>query len=278
MAKTTKAKKPTRENELAVVETLLTRLDGYAVPALQLEKSVEECRQLNDQFEHVVVEAIAVETPQHYTDYGSFLRRIKTIEKRLEEQRVEQKATPLEECRRIDAKFKGFAGFAERLRKTFDKAMTLWDNEQEAKRAAEERRLREAARKKQEALDRAAEKKAAKLEAKGKEDEADAVREAVPVISAPVVKQSNVPKVAGVSKTKRYGAEVTAKDIDQQKMRLKQAIDQWNASHEFDLQLIPIEYWGLDVQKIGAMARALKGELKLPNVKIVDSNSRSIRV
>lgn len=283
MAKKANAKKkPTekdRSAEIVKLDKLVETLDGYAVPELQLEKSLEECRILNDQFELVKVEALAVASPGHYTQYGSFLRRIKAIEKKLEEQRVGEKQPHLEAGRVVDAKFKGFATFATRLRKLFDREMTTWDREQERLRREEEARLREKARKEQEKLDKRAEKKAAKLEAEGKQDEADNVRESVPVVPTPTVEQTNVPKVAGLSKTKRWSAEVTEEARKKQETLLADVIKKWNAFPENkNAQLIPGEYWTLDEKKIGAMARALKGKLELPDVKVIDEDSRSVRI
>jgi hypothetical protein len=275
MTKKTEPTTETRDIELGKLDAMVEQLNKYSVPELQLDKSLEECRQLNDKFEHIQVEALKIDSPVVYTDYGSFLRRIKDIEKKLEEQRVNEKAPHLEAGRVVDAKFRGFQDFATRLRKMFDRAMSVWDQEQETIRRKKEAALREKARKEQERLDRAAAKKAAKLEAQGKADEADAVREAVPQVPTPVVEQTNIPKVAGVSKTKRYKAEV---NVEKQEKLLIEIIKLWNAQAQAkEKQLIPGEYWILDEKKINAQARNLKGKLELPDVRVVDEDSRSIR-
>jgi len=277
-----KTKPVNRGLELAKLDQLITRIDGYSVPELQLEKSLEECRQLNDQFSLVHVEALDIEAPQDYSEYGSYLRRIKVVQKRLEEQRKQEKQPHLEEGRIVDAKFGGFAGFASRLFVLFDEAMTVWDKKQAELTRKKEVALREKQRKEQERLDKAAAKKAAKLEAEGRHDEADAVVEAVPILSTPVVEQTNVPKVAGVSKpTKHYRTEMSEGDIKVQEKLLRQAIEAWNANHlapNLRNQIIPAEYWALDEKKLDAMARTLKGKLELPNVKVVDTPRRAVRV
>ncbi len=274
------AKKQThnRSDELAQINQLIERLDGSSVPELNLDKSLEECRQLNDQFEHVHVETLDVETPLDYTEYGSILRRVKVIQKRLEEQRTTEKAPILADGRVVDAKFKGFAGFASRIFVLFDDSMTKWDRSQEALRRTKEVALREKARKEKERLERAAEKKAKALEAKDRQDEADAVREAVPEIPTPVVEQTNVPLIAGVSKpTKHYRAEITEAGLKTQKILLDKAIQEWNLKSP-EHRIIPVEYWALDEKKLDGMARTLKGELELPDVKIVDTPKRAVRV
>ena len=287
MAKKAKTKKPEpkpdRAKELAEIDALVHRLDTQFVPELTLETSIEECRQLADRFELVHTEVLDVESPQHYSDYGSFLRRVKTIQKRLEEQRVNSKEPHLIAGREVDARFKAFQNLADRIFVLFDEAMTVWDKLQETKRKKEEARLREIARKEEERLNRAAEKKAKKLEEQGREDEADAAREAVPSSPMPVVAQTNVPKVAGVSKpTKYYRAEMSDEDIRVQENRLGIAIAEYNAqraaNNDPKKQIIPPEYWVLDQKKLDAMARTLKGKLELPNVKVVDTPKRSVRV
>ena len=274
--KTNSKPKPVdRSTEVIKLDKLVETLGSYDVAKLQLDKSLEECRQLNDQFELVKVEALEVDSPSVYTQYGSFFRRIKAIERKLEEQRVKEKEPHLQGGRVVDAKFKGFAAFAVRIRKLFDGCMTTWDKEQERLRREEESRLREKARKEQEKLDKRAAKKAEKLEAAGKAEEADAVREAVPVVPTPTVEQTNIPKVAGITKTKRWGAEITDEAIEKQSKLLIDVIKQWNALPQAkDKQLISGEYWTLDIKKLGAMARALKGKLELPDVKVIDDDSR----
>lgn len=280
MASKSKTKPANRDGELAKLDQLITRIDGYAVPELQLDKSLEECRQLNDQFELVQVEALDIEAPQDYSEYGSYLRRIKVIQKRLEEQRKDEKQPHLEAGRVVDAKFGGFATFAGRLFVLFDKAMTVWDKKQAELQRKKEAQLREKARKEQERLDKAAAKKAAKLEAEGRQDEADAVVEAVPMVPTPVVEQTNVPKVAGISKpTEHYRAEMSEGDILTQEKRLAAAIAAWNSTKKNNMtQIIPAEYWVLDIKKLDAMARSLKGKLELPNVKVVNTPRRAVRV
>jgi len=275
--KTTKTS-ANRGDEIAKLDELIKRVDGYVVPELQLEKSLEECRQLNDQFEHVHVEALDIESPQDYTEYGSFLRRIKAIQKRLEEQRKDEKQPHLEAGRVVDAKYGGFAGFADRLFVLFDEAMTVYDKLQAEIARKKEAALREKARKEQERLDKAAAKKAAKLEAEGRHDEADAVVEAVPQVPTPVVAQTNVPKVAGVSKpTKHYRTEMSEGDIKTQEKRLAAAIAMWNANNE-DKQIISAEYWMLNEKTLDASARNLKEKFSQPNVKVVNTPRRAVRV
>jgi hypothetical protein len=278
MAKKKTNSKPTvdeRNAEIERIDKLITTLDGYSVPALPIDRSLEECRSLNDKLALVKVDALEIDSPTLYVDYGALFRRCKAIEKKLEEQRVNEKAPHLEAGRVCDAKYKGFSDLTARLRKLIDKCLGAWDAEQERIRRQTEKELRERARKEQERLDRAAAKKAAKLEEQGKEDEADAVREAVPQVPTPVVEQSNIPKVAGVSKRKNWTAEITAEALDKQEKLIIEMIKSWNSfPANKNKQIIPGEYWSLDVKKIGAMARSLKGKLELPDVNVFDADSR----
>ncbi|MCP4878282.1 MAG: hypothetical protein GY896_22750 [Gammaproteobacteria bacterium] len=264
-----------RDKEIERLDQLVLSLDGFSIPAIALEQSLEECRSLNDKLGLVRVEALKIDSPALYTDYGSFFRRIKDIEKKIEEQRIKDKAGPLEEGRRIDAKYGGFKDFAKRLRTVFDYAMNIWDREQKRIQREEEVRLREKARKEQEKLDLRAEKKAAKLEDEGKTDEADAVREAVPIVPTPTVAPADIPKVAGVTKVKRWKAEITAEALDKQEKLLIEMIKSWNAwPKNRGKEIIPGEFWSLDVKAINAMARSLKGKLELPDVDVFDADTR----
>lgn len=269
--------KPNRDEELIKVNALIAHIENTNVAELGLEASLEEVRSLNDRLELIQVEALAIDAPSTFTEYGGLMRSIKKVEKRLEEERTEAKAPHLEASRKVDAMFKGFQTLAERIRKTVWNAMKAYEDEEERKRRAKEAALREKARKEQERLQRAAEKKAEKLEAKGDEEAAAEVLNNVPTVPTPTVEQTNVPKVSGVSSTRHYYVEMTDKDIETQEARLRECIVAWNKSHDEKNQLIAGEYWSIDHKALGAMARSLKGKLTQPNVKVVSERTPSVR-
>lgn len=277
MSKKANGTKPNRDEELGKVTALISQIESTNVAELGLEASLEEVRSLNDRLELVQVEALAIDAPSTFSEYGGLMRKVKKIENRLEEERTEAKAPHLEASRKVDAMFKGFQSFAERIRKTVWKAMKDYEDEEERKRRAKEAALREKARKEQERLQRAAEKKAAKLEAKGDEEAAAEVLNNVPEVPTPVVEQTNVPKVSGVSGTKRYFIEMSDRDIETQEARLRECIAAWNKAHDEKEQIISGEYWVIDHKALGAMARSLKGKLTQPNVKVTSERTPSVR-
>lgn len=118
----------------------------------------------------------------------------------------------------------------------YKKEIATWSAEQEKIRQAEERRLQEIARK--EEIDR----KLAEAIAAPVEEQAAILDE--PVYVAPVIVPKAVPKVQGVSMSKRW----TFKIDDETK--------------------IPREYLSVDLIKIGAVVRALKDQAKIPGIRI----------
>jgi hypothetical protein len=114
--------------------------------------------------------------------------------------------------------------------------ISTWNAEQERVRQAEERRLQEIARK--EEIDR----KLAEAIAAPVEEQETILNE--PVYVAPVIVPKAVPKVQGVSMSKRW----TFKIDDEAK--------------------IPREYLSVDLIKIGAVVRALKDQAKIPGIRI----------
>jgi len=119
------------------------------------------------------------------------------------------------------------------------KVMERYDTAQEAIRQAEERRLREIARK---AEEERLLMEAIAAEAAGEKEEATAIMEA-PVYVAPVVVPKEVPKVQGVSFRTIWRYRIT------------------------DERKIPREYLKPDDVKIGQVVRALKNQTNLPGIE-----------
>jgi len=123
-----------------------------------------------------------------------------------------------------------------------ENSMLSWKQEQERIRKAEEERLQALAIKKQERLLELANKRAAKWEAKGKSDKAQAILDSVPVVPIAAV-ESKVPKIAGVSTRTDWKHRIVCE-----------------AS-------IPREWLIPDDKKIAAFARATKGTITIPGIE-----------
>lgn len=102
---------------------------------------------------------------------------------------------------------------------------------------------------------RKAEEKAAKLELKGKVDQADAVRESV--LPVPIV-VADVPKVSGISQRSVWKVEVTNLAI------LVHAVSEGDA---------PLEYLQANMSPLNAMAKALKSNAQVPGVRVYEEKT-----
>lgn len=125
--------------------------------------------------------------------------------------------------------------------------MAFYVNEQERKRREEEEKLRLEAQKKAEAEQLA---RAEAAEKQGNHQAAEAIISA-PVQVAPVVLQSETPKVAGVSYRKSWKFRIT------------------------DPALVPREYLIPDDKAIGAVVRALKDQCKISGVEVYSEDTVS---
>ena len=132
--------------------------------------------------------------------------------------------------------------------RTVKGAMEKYSTEQERKRQEEQRRLAEIARKQAEEqalLDAIAAEEEAMRNGATKEEAAQEATAIInePVYVAPVVIQKEVPKVQGVSFREVWKFRIT------------------------DEKKIPREYLMPDLIKLGALARALKGQFNVPGAE-----------
>lgn len=140
---------------------------------------------------------------------------------------------------------------AEKLAKSKLAAFEMAERERERKLQIELQAKAEAdARKERERL----EVEAAKAREAGETEMADAmVEQASMTVAIPMVVSTERSKTPGVSFTTTWGFEVV------------------------DLDLVPREYLVVDEQKLGAVAKATKGALKIPGIKFVEKTGVSAR-
>lgn len=202
-----------------------------------------------------LAQGFTIATNEEYTSAAEQLKAVKAKFKQLEEAR-KSITSPMDEAKKRVMDF-----FRNPLQALTDaegiikRSMIAFDNEQERLRKAEEARLQEIARKEQERLDKAAEKKAATAEAKGDTAKAEGIRQSVPVIQAPVL-ADNKPKVAGISMKTTWSGKV----VD--KMALIQAVAEGKA---------PATLLDVNTVALNQMARTLKGEMNYPGVEAVSA-------
>lgn len=192
-----------------------------------------------------------ITTAEVYVNAGGDLKVVKSKIKELNELRLSL-TRPIDDSKaKIMAFFQRPLDFLKKTELIINSEMVNWNKKQEEIRQAEQTRLLEAQRKEAERLAKLAEK----AEQRGDESKAEEFKGRAAVVQsiAPIV-ESKVEKVAGLTTTINW------------KFRI------------IDVNKIPREYMLPDEVKIGQVARATKGSVKIEGVEIYPEESmRSVR-
>lgn len=189
----------------------------------------------------IVVQAgsYAIANAEHYQKASGLLMRIKTALKALEAAH-DRIAAPikrgLKELAQQAADSKAPFLHAEQSIKA---SMLTWQNAERARAAEEQAKADELARKERERLAALA----ARQEATGKTERAEATMERAAAVVAPVISREP-PKVSGIATRNVPKFEIV------------------------DASKVPDEYWTLDEVKIGKAVRATSGTVPIPGVRI----------
>ena len=211
--------------ELAKVEIVVREL---ALQAIGLVEEANDCR--------IIV-------PVHYEQAGEWVQVINGKMKGFEEER-KSITKPLDESKaRVINLFRPILTSCEEAIKIVKAKMLTYQQEQEVIRRQEEDRLREETRKENERLQKDAERKAAKEEAKGNSDRAEEIREAVQPAPMPIVVQTETPKVKGISMREHWKFRITNPD------------------------LVPREYCIPDESAIRGIVNTMKGKTSIAGVE-----------
>lgn len=199
---------------------------------------------------------VALADDAHYQSAGEMLKLIKTEYADLEGDRVSLKAPLLEATRGLDAYFAPRLAALNGARDVLGGLMKRYRDRVEKKRLEAQAAVEEVARKEQERL----EKEAARLEAKGKTEQAEMKREIAAAVVAPVV-HAAPPKIEGLNKpAKRWRCN---REVD--KMTLIKAV----AEGKVPALALDENFAFLDNQ-----ARQLKAEFNYPGCKAEETESR----
>ena len=188
---------------------------------------------------------LVVVSAEHYRQISAELVTAKTIDRRIEETRLEM-TRPLDQSKaNIKSFFDGLRLRPKALIQKFTEALDRYDAEQrriadEARREAEER-----ARQEREFNER----RAARAVERGDFDTAEKAQQAAATVSTPVI-APKIPEVKGVA-----------------------TVEVWKYVVE-DASILPREYLIPDQVAIGAMVRAKKGDTKIPGVRVYSETSR----
>lgn len=207
-------------------------------------------RQLLEKQSHAAVtqaQGLAVVDGESYQSAGNVLKSHKTLLKR-----IDAELDPIIRAQReaLDAQRalkKRLTDPVEQAEAIIKGKMLTFQQAEEAKRRAEELRLREEARKAEEER-RLAEAVAA--EQNGQPEVAEAII-AEPVVAPPIVLPKATPKVDGISSRKIFKFKIV------------------------DERLIPREYMKVDEVKIGQYARMQKGQGNIPGVEFYAEETMS---
>lgn len=198
---------------------------------------------------------VALADDAHYQSAGEMLKLIKTEYADLEGDRVSLKAPLLEATRGLDAYFAPRLAALNGARDVLGGLMKRYRDHVEKKRLEAQAAVEEVARKEQERLER----EAARLEAKGRTEQAEVKREIAATVVAPVV-HAAPPKIEGLNKpAKRWKCTVT------DKMALIKAVAEGK-----------VPALALDVNDafLNNQARQLKAEFNYPGCKAEETESR----
>lgn len=170
---------------------------------------------------------------------GDFLRKLKTAQKTLEEKRVSITGPLNDSLRRINDLFRAPAKALTEAEQHLKLQMAAFETAQRQEEERQRREAEEKARQEREAL----EERARSAAAKGRTEQAQelSTRASAVVAEAPALAPA---RAAGIA----FGEE-------------------WKFWVD-DPNLVPDEFWILDQAKIGRVVRALKGDAKIPGVRI----------
>lgn len=200
----------------------------------------------------------SITTPEMAVTAAEDLKEIKTLAKQVNSKRLAITRPLNDALKEVNALFKPAKDWLSEAEAVLKAKILDFQNEQ-ARIARELQVEADAkARKEREKLER----KAAKAEAKGKEDKAEELREQAETQIAPVI-TSAAPKLAGISRRESWKAEIVDKGALLEHIVEKRP------------DLLPLVK--IDGSALNGMARSLKGELHLPGVEVSKEASIAAR-
>ena len=192
-------------------------------------------------------QSLTVTTQPEYETASAILSDIKARAKVIESQRVALKKPIDEAARAIQAFFKDPLEALSGAESVIKGKLVSFIDEQRRREREAQAKLDEAARKERQKL----EERAAKAEATGKAEKAEALQEQAAAVVAQIV---SIPvKAEGVSSQTVWSFEVT------------------------DPSLVPDQYKLIDEVKIRGVVRALKSDAKIPGVRVFEKTVISAR-
>ncbi len=229
----------------------MTTPDTIHTPERAAEKASEESITLM-----AAAESFQIGTPEQYENSGDLLRMIKAKQKEVSATRTGITDPMNAAKKRVMDLFKPITDRLAAAEQTIKAGMLTFTRAEEAKRREAQLELDRLAAAERKRL----EDRAKKAEAKGQDARAEVLTEAAAGAYAP---QATAPtKAEGVHTRTTWKAEVTDAHAF-----IKAAVD--------DPNLAP--YIQIDMQKLNALARSLKADMKIPGVRAVSEEAVAVR-
>lgn len=237
---------PDKEDQEQTTETVIVNV------------TTEQHAEINNaQGKYTLAVAFVVDSNESFDAAAAELKIIKTKTKDLDSTR-KGITKPMDESKsRIMDLFRTPIEYLEKAEAALKLTMTTYQEKQEKERKAEEARLQEIARKKEDKL-----RDRAQIAAdSGKEEKAQMLEEQADSVPVPVVHYTS-PTAKGISSRKTYYAEVTDSDA-----LLKAVMD----------GTVPRTALTINMKFLNGQAKALKKELNYPGVKVKFTTSMAVR-
>lgn len=182
---------------------------------------------------------ISITTASQYTDAGGWLKSIKGLLGKIEAARTRITQPMNQALRAVNEQAREQSAPLLSAETRIKRAMSAYTTEQDRLRREEQRKADEWARKQQQAL----EERAAKAAASGKAEKAQELQHRANTVVAPVI-QREPPKVSGIATREVWKFEIT------------------------DTAQVPREYLMVDETRIRKVVQALKGDARIPGVRV----------
>ncbi len=199
-----------------------------------------------------------ITTPEMAVASAEDLRVVKALARQVNEKRLAITRPLNDALKEVNALFKPAKDWLSEAEAVLKGKLLEFQNEQDRIARELQAVANAKARKEREKLER----RAAKAEAKGKDDKAEELRQTAEAQIAPVV-TSAAPKLAGISRRETWKAEITDK-----RLLLNHIVNE-------QPDLLPLVK--IDGSALNGMARSLKGELDLPGVDVSKEASIAAR-
>lgn len=227
--------------------------------------------------------SLAVRDPESHTEATEVMVRLQTKIREVEDIRDHQLEPIRNAKREIEEARKRTVDFFERIlaplrtvKSIVDRRAVAWRREERRKAELEASRKRAAELKKIEANKQKVEKVAERLEKKGLNEDAAALRDKEAARPAPAPAEV-APRIETAKGSNVKIEMVSEVNEERQANLLKKLIDEYNASHKAEDRLVPGAYWAINRKALDAFGKKTEGQIAIPGVRWVENERTDVR-